>query len=81
MNFQKWEMFSGSPGISMYPLSLAFCPRAKSFEFVCHFRKSAVSMPLPCSLNVKDACEKLKKVEGGNLKKEDAVKKMKYLNK
>ena len=38
-------------------------------------------MPLPCSLNVKDACEKLKKVEGGNLKKEDAVKKMKYLNK
>ena len=38
-------------------------------------------MRLPCSLNVKGVCEKLKKVDGGNLKKDDAVKKMKFLSK
>ena len=47
-----------------------------------HFcRESVASMRLPCSLNVKGVCEKLKKVDGGNLKKDDAVKKMKFLSK
>ena len=59
--------------------SIAFEKLSRVLLFLC--RKKDAFMHLPCSLNVRDACEKPKKVEKDKLKSDDAVKKMKYLSK